>query len=630
MTRRLAHRSLRRRVRRQRDRGPGVGHEVDPQDLHGGHRQVAEYGRHQDDEHLGEVARQHVVHELLDVPEYPAAFLDGGDDGREVIVEQHHVRRVARDVRAFDAHRDAHVRVVQGRGVVHAVARHQHDVVVLLEGAQDQHLVAWLCPRKDAGLVDDALELCLVQPIEFLRFDGLPVQPDLTPYRRRREAVVARDHHHADAGPVRRLDGVCGLRPRRVAHSPQRGERQPFLSHRGVGRLLLVRERQHPQRLSRQPDVLLQQRVALFVAQRGHPVRRPDARAEREHRLQRTLRQQQTVGCHGVLDSHRHHPPFGRERDLALPLVLVQGRSRVHREFEEGCLRRVAHVAVLGVPVRVVAQTCDQQRYGKRFCMRVECDVLCVELPRERRHPPHRHATFRDGARLIGADDLRRADDLHDRQRAHQRLSLQHPPRAERERERENDRQPLRHRRYRNGDGGDERLEQAQVAGHQLQHRDDADEHRDGPADSRCETADLALEDGRLALRRLHLRRDAADLRLHAGAGYQHAPPPTHHNRAAVRHAEPLGQRRVGGHRLCVLADGQALAGERRFVDAQVDAADDPSVGGDARTFFQQHDVSGNEHLGVHLLRDAVTEYRRGRSGEAVQCLDAPARAVVL
>ena len=40
---------------------------------------------------LRNVLSQHVQHELLDVVENPAALLDGGDDGRKVVVREDNV-----------------------------------------------------------------------------------------------------------------------------------------------------------------------------------------------------------------------------------------------------------------------------------------------------------------------------------------------------------------------------------------------------------------------------------------------------------------------------------------------------------------------------------------------------------
>ena len=71
-----------------------------------------------------------------------AALLDGAHDRREVVVEQHEVGGLARDVGAGAAHGDADVGFVQRRAVVDAVARHRHHMTAPTQRSGDAQLVA--------------------------------------------------------------------------------------------------------------------------------------------------------------------------------------------------------------------------------------------------------------------------------------------------------------------------------------------------------------------------------------------------------------------------------------------------------------------------------------------------------
>ena len=71
---------------------------------------------------LRDVGGEDVGEELADVLEHRAAFLDGGDDAGEVVVEQHHVGGFARHIGAGQPHGDADVGLFQRRRVVDAVA----------------------------------------------------------------------------------------------------------------------------------------------------------------------------------------------------------------------------------------------------------------------------------------------------------------------------------------------------------------------------------------------------------------------------------------------------------------------------------------------------------------------------
>lgn len=64
---------------------------------------------------------------LLQVVVNATPLFHRAGDGGEVIVRQDHVRRLFGDFRAFDAHRDTHVRPAQRRRIVHAVTGHADD-----------------------------------------------------------------------------------------------------------------------------------------------------------------------------------------------------------------------------------------------------------------------------------------------------------------------------------------------------------------------------------------------------------------------------------------------------------------------------------------------------------------------
>jgi hypothetical protein len=69
------------------------------------------------------------------------AFLHRGDDGGEVVVQQHHVGGFLGNVGAGDAHGHADVGLLERRRVVDAVAGHGHDVAAVLQRLDDLELV---------------------------------------------------------------------------------------------------------------------------------------------------------------------------------------------------------------------------------------------------------------------------------------------------------------------------------------------------------------------------------------------------------------------------------------------------------------------------------------------------------
>ena len=101
--------------------------------------------------HLRHVAREHVARELADVGEDRAPLFDAGHDAREVVVEQHDLRGLARHVGARRAHGDAHVGRAQRRRVVDAVAGHRDEEAHALDGAHDLELLLGRRAREDAA-----------------------------------------------------------------------------------------------------------------------------------------------------------------------------------------------------------------------------------------------------------------------------------------------------------------------------------------------------------------------------------------------------------------------------------------------------------------------------------------------
>src|SRR5687767_6224120 len=73
---------------------------------------------------LAEVGRQHEGQGLDEIVVDAPALLDGGPDGREVVVGEHDVGGFAGHAGARASHRDADVGLLEGRGVVDTVAGH--------------------------------------------------------------------------------------------------------------------------------------------------------------------------------------------------------------------------------------------------------------------------------------------------------------------------------------------------------------------------------------------------------------------------------------------------------------------------------------------------------------------------
>ena len=130
--RRPVHQSRLGRLAAQRERGQRLRAQVDREDLQHRQRQRDRAAGEREDEERHDFGRrvgEDVEDELADVvvdlrPASTAATMR-----REVVVREHHGRRLAGHFRADQAHRDADVGAPQRRGVVDAVAGHRDDLV---------------------------------------------------------------------------------------------------------------------------------------------------------------------------------------------------------------------------------------------------------------------------------------------------------------------------------------------------------------------------------------------------------------------------------------------------------------------------------------------------------------------
>src|SRR3989344_2635455 len=114
------------------ERGEAVGGEVDPDDLQrrDGKRQPDKKAAAYKDDGI-EAGGSEIDEDLADVLEDTTAFLDGDDDGREVVIEKDETGHAFRDISAA-AERDADIHRFERRRVVDAVSRHRDDLAACL------------------------------------------------------------------------------------------------------------------------------------------------------------------------------------------------------------------------------------------------------------------------------------------------------------------------------------------------------------------------------------------------------------------------------------------------------------------------------------------------------------------
>uniref|UniRef100_A0A8R7K2R3 Uncharacterized protein n=1 Tax=Triticum urartu TaxID=4572 RepID=A0A8R7K2R3_TRIUA len=225
---RPVHERLGGRVRGERQGAHGVHDQVHPQELHGGERHLARGDRgHEVDDERRHVDGELELDELLDVVVDAAPPPRGRHHRVEVVVEDDDVGALLGHLRALHAHGQPHVRLLERRRVVGAVAGHGHHVPLLLQPLHQRQLVQRQGPRHDADPVHDLQLLLRRHGAELVPLDddaaGVVAGYDaaLLGDHAGREDVVAGDHLDGDARLRASLNGDLDLWPARVFQSDE-------------------------------------------------------------------------------------------------------------------------------------------------------------------------------------------------------------------------------------------------------------------------------------------------------------------------------------------------------------------------------------------------------------------------
>ena len=165
-------------------------------------------------------------------------FADGRDDAREIVVEQHHRGRLARDVGADFAHGHADVGALQRRRVVHAVARHRDELALRLKRLDDADLLLGIDARVHAQMPHAVRQLRVAQAGELASGDEaiVCVVGDSEPHgdRPRGERMVAGDHDGRHARLPALGHGARRFGARRIDQADEADEGKfPFYNRRG-------------------------------------------------------------------------------------------------------------------------------------------------------------------------------------------------------------------------------------------------------------------------------------------------------------------------------------------------------------------------------------------------------------
>ena len=516
-----------------------------------------EHDEHHDVERHGDAIERVAHHALEDA----ARFLDAPDDGREAGGGQDQRGSRAGGIRrAGDG--DADVGLLQGGRVVHAVAGHADDQAALLHRLDDRVLVLGEDPRESVGGLDACggiqrdLPLGDVAHEQVGRRLDVDAEPELARDLAGDRHIVAGHHLDLHAVLAGAPDGFRGIGARRIGER-QEAEEAPRAITLGAG------DAQHAEALR---GVAINLGVGRCQVGAGNS-------GEGEDDL---------GGALGDPDSLA----IGARHDRLGPLGdRIEGREcrgLVGREDGDvrkaGEHRQVDRVAVLGL---------RGERGGEQHGLRIAL--------RPRRDLAHGQPVLGERAGLVGTQHghashlLDRLEPRHDRLLAGQHLGAEcHGHRQ--------------HRRHRHGHRGHQQDQ------HEFGEPQDIDvarelhgdqDHRQDRRDGDQKVADA--HDGCLEMRRrpgtLHQGGGAAEEGLAAGGGDDGF------------HLALLGDRTAVDDIAGLLRDRQRLSRQRRLIDTQEPAGNQPRVGRHDVAQADPHDIARDERARFRLAPGAAPQH---------------------
>ena len=255
-SRRLVHVLLECRLVTEHDRSQSVHDKVDEQEVGDLQRLLNTEERaertHDDRCHVDdELELAELKNIVIDRTSVPDRVLDR----LEVIVEDNDLARFLGSL-CTAAHREADISPLEGRGVVHTVARHTDDQIHLLTEPDHSGLVCRKCSRDDADIRDDPLDLFIAHFIELSRCQRtvgiLTDQAGILRNCDSRLKAVTGDHDDLDARILDHLDRLFRFLSDIIADADETDEDQIVVDRIFYERSLGIAERKNAHRLAGQ------------------------------------------------------------------------------------------------------------------------------------------------------------------------------------------------------------------------------------------------------------------------------------------------------------------------------------------------------------------------------------------
>ena len=490
-----------------------------------------------------------------------------------------------------------------------------------LERLHDLHLVLRRYPCEDAVIQHVLLKLFGIHLIDLRAGNALGnIRGDiqLLGDGKGRDLMVARDHGHIDARVMTFVHGFLHAFLGRIDHGAQPYEDHVFFLRNAIP--FPVGQGQHPERFGTHDVRRLGGKDHVLVGDFPYAVLIQDAVAADDDGIDGAL------GVGNIFDfsvpfhpvQGGHHLPAGIKRNLIkagdITHDIVIAQLFIFRVLDERGFRGIADLlaGLFGI-FRVVAGEKTFQQSGEDFTVRRQFfrfQRLAGKIPLH-----HRHPVLGQGARLIGTDDIHRAQGFHRVDLLHDGVAFAHLLDARRQHQRYHGGQPFRDDRHGKGDGDHQGFNDRGAVNKNLagEHHNTQDHARD--AQHLGDAVQILLQRRLLFLDLVQHAGNLADLGMVADL-FHHA------LAAAVFHQ--------GGHEGLVLAVAEgrlliagfgavllhrnAFARQGRFIHLQGTGLHQGKVRRHHAPRFQDHVIARHQFRRGDLRLHAVPDHhRRGR-----------------
>ena len=201
---------------------------------------------------------------------------------------------------------------------------------------------------------------------------------------------------------------------------------------------------------------------------------------------------------------------------------------------------------------------------------------------------------------------------------------------AQREADRDDGREAFRDRGDREADRREEQELDVSWVPEDADAEDQARRGKDGDPDLTPEAVELLLERRLLLRLLLDEAGDLAEFRRHPGLDDDRLPAASFDRGPHEHHVLPIADERVPRQRLDRLADRLRFPRERGLIEAESGGLEETRVRRDTVSRGQDRDVAGHEFAGRDGHDPSLAEHMSLRSGEALEGLQGPLRAVLL